>query len=112
MLHQHHMTEERSGLLNSPSPSDDHTSFSILALKSIIRMVIQIAYEFNSNIQNFDVRTFPPCPPFSMCQAGLLHIKFRREEMDEDTRQEWQRDLDALRECLWWQSHRWRIGRT
>lgn len=112
MLHQAQVAEEHSGLLESPDTPIHSTTRSTLALKAVVRMTIQITYKFNSDIESFDVCAFPPCALYSMGQAGLWHIKFRPEDMDKDTTSEWRRDLDAIRECLWWQGQRWTIGCT
>jgi len=110
MLHQHQIAERGSDLLNSQTPSENSTNRSILALKAIMRMTTQIAHEFNSNIQSFDVRSFPPCSLYTIGQVGLLHIKFGHEDVDEATTKQWRGDLDALRECLWWLGQRWLIA--
>jgi hypothetical protein len=76
------------------------------ALKTTMRIVIDNAENFNDNVHRIRRTPLPPTYCAILYQAATTLLLFR----GLSDQQQWESDLEILRETLWHFSHRWHIA--
>ncbi|TFB02826.1 hypothetical protein CCMA1212_005213 [Trichoderma ghanense] len=79
---------------------------SSMAIKTIVRMVVDIAHTINNHYRKINIVSFPPTYCHVIYRATLELISFRND-MDKD---EWTRALETLREATWNYGRRWQAA--
>ncbi|KAL7944919.1 hypothetical protein V8C42DRAFT_353258 [Trichoderma barbatum] len=79
---------------------------SSIAVKSIVRMVVDVADTINNHYRKINIIGFPPTYCHVIYRATLELISFR-DDMDKA---EWTRALETLREATWNYGRRWQAA--
>ncbi|PTB65834.1 hypothetical protein BBK36DRAFT_1202882 [Trichoderma citrinoviride] len=79
---------------------------SSMAVKTIVRMIVDIAHTINNHYRKINIVSFPPTYCQVIYRATLELISFRND-MDEG---EWTRALETLREATWNYGRRWQAA--
>ncbi|KAL6876921.1 hypothetical protein J3F83DRAFT_429571 [Trichoderma novae-zelandiae] len=79
---------------------------SPIAIKTIVRMIVDVAHTINNHYRKISIVSFPPTYCHVIYWATLELITFR-DDMDEE---EWTRALETLREATWNYGRRWQAA--
>ncbi|UKZ49228.1 hypothetical protein TrVGV298_003473 [Trichoderma virens] len=79
---------------------------SSLAVKTIVRMVVDVAHTINNHYRKINIISFPPTYCHAIYRATLELISFR-DDMDNA---EWTKALETLREATWNYGRRWQAA--
>lgn len=79
---------------------------SALVVKTIVRMVVDVADTINNHYRKINIISFPPTYCHVIYRATLELISFR-DDMDEA---EWATALETLREATWNYGRRWQAA--
>jgi hypothetical protein len=78
-----------------------------MAIRSTIKMVIDISYRFNLDLAFISILALPLPSIFIAYKASLLHIQLADEQFLDE---EWNSDMESLKVTLQYFSKRWSIG--
>ncbi|KAL7821763.1 hypothetical protein V8C26DRAFT_426535 [Trichoderma gracile] len=79
---------------------------SSMAVKTIVRMVVDIAHTINNHYRKINIVSFPPTYCHVIYRATMELISLRND-MDEE---EWTTALETLREATWNYGRRWQAA--
>ncbi|KAL7807512.1 hypothetical protein V8C44DRAFT_186372 [Trichoderma aethiopicum] len=79
---------------------------SSMAIKTIVRMVVDIAHTINNHYRKINIVSFPPTYCHVIYRATMELIALRND-MDEE---EWKSALETLREATWNYGRRWQAA--
>ncbi|RFU76987.1 hypothetical protein TARUN_5234 [Trichoderma arundinaceum] len=79
---------------------------SSLAVKTTVRMIVDVAYTINNHYRRVNIISFPPTYSHVIYRATLELISFHNE-MDKA---EWAEALETLREATWNYGRRWQAA--
>jgi hypothetical protein len=77
-----------------------------MAVKTIVRMVVDIAHTINNHYRKINIVSFPPTYCHVIYRATMELISLRNA-MDEE---EWSGALETLREATWNYGRRWQAA--
>lgn len=95
------------GRLSRPDADKTLQPYSIMAIRTATRMVIEIAYTFNRDMPLFSIPPLPIAAPFAIWQAGVCHIEHAGDDFGTP---QWNNDMKALVDALRIICERWKIA--
>jgi hypothetical protein len=95
------------------TPSNTHITFhsskSLLALKGIVRIVLETVKGFNSHYPAPDIALLPATSPHCIFEAALIYIDLAGGMLDE---KEWIDGLEDFKDALRYFGTRWKLAGT